>query len=356
GYRNLKTENSRVLFKGSASDICRTNLWLRSADRVFIRMGEFKAFTFEELFEKTKALPWGDFLPEDAEFPVQGKSIKSTLFSVSDCQAIVKKAIVEKLKQKYKRDWFDETGPRYVIEVGILKDVVTLTVDTSGVGLHKRGYRQLSSQAPLKETLASALIALSYWNRDRQLVDPFCGSGTIPIEAAMVGLNIAPGLNREFDSEQWPQVPSHLWKEARDEARSVQIKGDFRILGYDIDGDVLGVARHNAKLAGVDEYIDFHRLPFEEFSTKTKYGCVICNPPYGERLGEGKEVEELYRQMGEQFKDMDTWSIYTLTAHEEFERHYGRRADRKRKLYNGRIKVDYYQYLGPRPPRQTPFT
>lgn len=351
GYKDIEVENSRVIFKGTAEDICRTNLWLRSADRVLIRIGEFKALSFDELFEKTRALPWEDLLPEDAEFPVQGKSVKSQLFSVSDCQAIVKKAIVERLKQKYDRSWFEETGPRYVLEVGILKDIVTLTIDTSGAGLHKRGYRQLASRAPLKETLASALVGLSYWNTERQLIDPFCGSGTIPIEAAMRGLNIAPGLNREFDAERWPQIPRKLWEEARNQARDEIKKEDFRILGYDIDSRVLGIARHNARLAGVEEYVDFHKLSFSEFSSKVKYGCIICNPPYGERLGERREVQDLYREMGKKFKDMDTWSIYVLTADEEFERFYGRKANRKRKLYNGRIKVDYYQYYGPRPPR-----
>ncbi len=351
GYEDLRVENSRVIFKGTAFDICRTNLWLRSADRVLLRMGEFKALSFEELFEKTKALPWEELLPEDAEFPVQGKSVKSKLFSVPDCQAIVKKAIVERLKQKYKSHWFQETGPRYVLEVGILKDIVTLTVDTSGIGLHKRGYRRLASQAPLKETLASALVELSYWNKDRQLIDPFCGSGTILIEAAMMGLNMAPGLNRQFDGENWPQIPSRLWQKAREEARDLREKANFRILGYDIDGNVLSIARHNARLAGVEDYIDFHRLPFSQFSTKNKYGCMITNPPYGERLGDRKEVRGLYRQMGEKFKDLDTWSIYVLSADEEFERFYGRKAHRKRKLYNGRIKVDYYQYYGPPPPR-----
>ncbi|HZJ57838.1 MAG TPA: class I SAM-dependent RNA methyltransferase, partial [Clostridia bacterium] len=211
GYKDLKVENSRVIFKGSAFDICRTNLWLRSADRVFIRVGEFSALSFDELFERTKALPWEEWLPEDAEFPVLGKSVNSKLFSVSDCQAIVKKAIVERLKQKYAKSWFEETGPKYTIEVGLLKDIATLTIDTSGVGLHKRGYRELASGAPLKETLASALVGLSYWNTGRQLVDPFCGSGTIPIEAAMMGLNIAPGLNRGFDAERWPQISGKLW-------------------------------------------------------------------------------------------------------------------------------------------------
>lgn len=351
GYRDLKVENSRVIFKGSSLDICRTNLWLRSADRVLIRMGEFKALSFDELFEKTKALPWEGILPENAQFPVQGKSVRSKLFSVSDCQAIVKKAIVERLKQKYKRNWFEETGPRYRLEVGLLKDIVTLTVDTSGVGLHKRGYRQLASAAPLKETLAAALVGLSYWNKDRQLIDPFCGSGTIPIEAAMIGLNIAPGLNREFDGEMWPQISTDLWEEAREEARDSRQKAAFRILGYDIDSHILSIARHNAGLAGVEDHIDFHRLPFSSFSTKTKYGCIITNPPYGERMGDEREIRELYREMGTKFKSLDTWSVYVLTANEEFERLYGGKAHRKRKLYNGRIKVDYYQYLGPPPPR-----
>ena len=350
GYQDLEVENSRVLFKGSAADICRTNLWLRSADRVLIRMGEFKALSFEELFEKTKALPWEELLTEDAEFPVQGKSIKSKLFSVPDCQAIVKKAIVERLKQKYKREWFEETGPRYRLEVGILRDIVTLTVDTSGQGLHKRGYRQLANQAPLKETLASALVALSYWNTGRYLIDPFCGSGTILIEAAMQGLNIAPGLNRAFDAEAWPQISKDIWEKAKSEARAATKNVDFRLIGYDIDEQVLSIARHNAQLAGVGEYIDFHRRPFSEFSTKTKYGCIISNPPYGERMGERRDAQNLYREMGKRFKELDTWSIYILTADEEFEKLYGRRASKKRKLYNGRIKVDYYQYYGPRPP------
>jgi len=353
GYQDLRVENSRVIFRGDPMDVCRTNLWLRSADRVLIRMGEFEAYTFEELFEKTKAIPWEVLLPENAAFPVNGKSVRSKLFSVSDCQAIVKKAIVERLKQKYNKEWFAEDGPKYTIEVGLLKDVATLTVDTSGPGLHKRGYRKLASLAPLKETLAAALVQLSFWNPERLLVDPMCGSGTILIEAAMLGLNMAPGLNREYDAEKWPQIGSKLWQHAREEARDL-IKKDrkFRILGYDIDGKVLKVARHNAQLAGVGEYIDFHTLPLSQFSSKRKYGCIICNPPYGERLGERKQVEDLYREMGRVFAKLDTWSVYVLTAHEEFERFYGRRADKKRKLYNGRIKVDYYQFYGPRPPQR----
>jgi putative N6-adenine-specific DNA methylase len=351
GYENVRVDNGKVTFTTDALGISRANLWLRSADRVFIKMGEFPALTFEELFEQTKALPWEDVLPENACFPVIGKSVKSKLFSVPDCQAIVKKAIVERLKMKYKKSWFEEDGPRFVIEVALLKDVATLAIDTSGSGLHKRGYRQLASKAPLRETLAAALVQLSFWNPNRMLVDPFCGSGTILIEAAMIGLNIAPGLNRSFDSEKWPWIPADIWKRAREEAQDA-IRRDlcFRLLGYDIDGKVLKVARHNAKLAGVGEHIDFHTQPLSKFSTKRKYGCIITNPPYGERLGDRKGVEELYRQMGQVFKPLDTWSLYILSPYEGFERVFGRKADRKRKLYNGRIKVHYYQFFGPKPP------
>jgi putative N6-adenine-specific DNA methylase len=352
GYEDVKVENARVEFQGDESAICRSNLWLRSADRVFIKMGEFPALSFEELFEKTKALPWGGILPENANFPVEGKSVKSKLFSVPDCQAIVKKAIVERMKQKYKKEWFNEDGPRFTIEVGLLKDVATLTIDTSGAGLHKRGYRQTASDAPLKETLAAAMVDLSFWNTDRILMDPLCGSGTIPIEAAMIGRNMAPGLKREFASEQWPFVPKTLWEQAREEAEAaVDRSKEFRILASDIDGKVLKVARHNAELAGVEDFVAFQTLPVAEVRSRKKYGCIVTNPPYGERLGELKEAEELYREMGKTFRELDDWSYYILTSHENFERLFGRRADRKRKLYNGRIKVEYYQFYGPRPPK-----
>ena len=352
GYTDSLTENARVLFRGDAEAICRCNLWLRSADRVFIRMGEFQALSFEELFERTKALPWDELLPVNAAFPVEGKSVKSKLFSVPDCQAIVKKAIVEKMKQRYKKQWFDEDGPKYTIEVGLLNDVATLTVDTSGAGLHKRGYRENAGEAPLKETLAAAMVGLSFWNPGRQLMDPLCGSGTIPIEAAMTGLNMAPGLKRSFASEAWPIIPAELWKRAREEAgAAVRRDLDFRILASDIDGRVLKTARRNAELAGVAEYVAFQTLPVSDIRSKKKYGCIITNPPYGERLGEKKEAEELYRQMGTVFSELDAWSFYVLTAHEDFERFFGRRADRKRKLYNGRLKVDYYQFYGPKPPK-----
>jgi len=352
GYE-AKVENARVIFQGDEKDICRSNLWLRCADRVLIRVGEFTALTFDELFEKTRALPWPDWLPENANFPVEGKSVKSKLFSVSDCQAIVKKAIVESMKKRYHRNWFEETGPRYTIEVSLLKDVATLTIDTSGAGLHKRGYRRLSTAAPLKETLAAAMVNLSYWNPDRILLDPFCGSGTIPIEAALIGINAAPGLNREFAAESWPNIPQRLWDEAREEAEDL-IRRDLKlkIRGTDINNQVLSIARYHAKLAGVSDQISFQQMDVADLRTKRKYGCLICNPPYGERLEDEKEVENLYRLMGRVFKALDSWSFYILTSHRDFERLFGRRADRRRKLYNGRIECQYYQYFGPPPPKK----
>lgn len=352
GYNNLKVENGRVTFVANEYAICHTNLWLRTADRVLLKMGEFKATTFEELFQQTKALPWPDWLPEDAHFPVTGKSIKSTLHSVPDCQAIVKKAVVEKMKEVYQREWFKETGPTYKIEVALLKDIATLTIDTSGAGLHKRGYRKLTAKAPLRETLAAAMILLSYWQPDRLLIDPFCGSGTIPIEAALIGQNIAPGLTRNFVSEDWPAIPKKYWQEVRRNAhQAARYDQPLNILGYDIDKEVLSMARYHAREAGVDEFIDFHPQDIADFSTKKKYGCIITNPPYGERLSERSAVEKLYKTMGQVFKPLDTWSIYVLTSHPGFEKHYGKKADKKRKLYNGRIKCNYYHYLGPPPPR-----
>lgn len=351
GYTKLKIENGRVSFVANERAVCHTNLWLRTADRVLLKMGEFKASTFEELFQQTKALPWADWLPEDAHFPVVGKSVKSTLYSVPDCQAIVKKAVVEKMKEAYGLDWFKETGPTYKIEVALLKDTATLTIDTSGAGLHKRGYRKLTAKAPLRETLAAAMILLSYWNADRLLIDPFCGSGTIPIEAALIGQNIAPGLTRNFVSEEWPAIPKKVWQEVRREAhRLARYNQPLNILGYDADKEVLSMARYHAREAGVDEFVTFHPQDIADFSTKKKYGCIITNPPYGERLSERKEVEKLYAAMGRVFKPLDTWSLYFLTSHTEFEKYYGKNADKKRKLYNGRIRCDYYQYLGPPPP------
>lgn len=350
GYAEQKVENGRVIFRGDELAICRSNIWLRTADRVLLKMGQFEARTFEELFQQTKALPWPELLPENACFPVEGKSVKSTLFSVSDCQAIVKKAIVEKMKEKYKKQWFEETGPRYRVEVALLKDTATLTVDTSGAGLHKRGYRKLVGQAPLKETLASALIYLSRWSAERPLIDPFCGSGTIPIEAALLGLNLAPGLKREFAAEKWPNIPRHYWEKARAEALDL-IKKDIslEIAGFDIDDEALSLARYHAREAGVDRHIHFQRRSVAELQSKKRYGYIICNPPYGERLEEVKAVERLYKEMAQVFKRLDSWSYFILAAHPRFEHFFGRRADKNRKLFNGRIETHFYQFFGPRP-------
>lgn len=353
GYTKQKIENGRVVFWGDESAICRTNLWLRHAERVLIKVGEFKATTFEELFQGTKALPWPDWLPEKANFPVNGKSIKSALFSVPDCQAIAKKAIVEKMKQRYQVEWFAESGPKYTIEVALLKDIATLTIDTSGAGLHKRGYRQLVGKAPLKETLAACLVNLSRWRPERSFIDPFCGTGTIPIEAALIGLNIAPGLKREFVSETWPNLKPQLWQEARLEARTL-IKEDLKldIAGFDIDPEALSLARYHAKQAGVADQIHFQQRPVADLQTKRKYGYLICNPPYGERLEEQKVVESLYQEMGRAFAPLDTWSFNVLVTSPRFEALFGRKSDKNRKLYNGRIECHFYQFFGPRPPRE----
>lgn len=354
GYTDQYIENGKVTFSGDESAICKTNLWLRTADRVLLKMGEFKALSFEELFEQTKALPWEQWIPEDGEFPVDGKSVDSKLFSISDCQAIVKKAIVERLKTKYKCEWFKETGPRYRIEVSLLKDMATLTIDTSGAGLHKRGYRKLVGGAPLKETMACALIQISRWRPDRALFDPFCGSGTIPIEAAMIGLNMAPGLNREFDAEKWPNIPKTLWVEERKQARNmVKTDLELKIQGTDISEDAISLARYHAKMAGVDKNIHIQRMPMSDIRSKYKYGFIICNPPYGERLGQMKEIEKLYREMGTVFSSLDTWSYYVISSHPEFEKLFGRKANKKRKLYNGRILCNYYQFYGPPPSKNT---
>lgn len=352
GYE-CQVENGKITYKGDARAIARSNMWLRTADRIKIKIGEFKAYTFDELFEKTKALPWEEFLPENAEFPVSGKSVKSKLFSVSDCQAIVKKAIVERMRKSYKKTtWFEENGPLYKIEVALLKDVVTLTIDTSGSGLHKRGYRSGQGEAPLKETLAAALIMLTNWNPDKPFVDPFCGSGTIPIEAALIGQNIAPGFNREFVSESWPILPDSVWEEVRLESEDrAKYDQPLDISGMDIDHRMVKIAEENAFEAGLGDLISFKQMRVQDFTTKKDYGVIVGNPPYGERLGEKKAVEEMYSQMGKAFAPLDTWSIYILTSNEDFEQVYGKPATKKRKLFNGFIRTDYYQYWGKRPPR-----
>ncbi|WZL72890.1 class I SAM-dependent RNA methyltransferase [Clostridiaceae bacterium 35-E11] len=353
GYEQMTVENGKVTFTANERAIPKTNLWLRTADRVLLKMGEFKATTFEELFQQTKALPWEEWIPENGKFPVTGKSVKSKLFSVSDCQAIVKKAIVERLKETYHKEWFEENGAEFPVEVALLKDTATLTIDTSGVGLHKRGYRAQANEAPLKETLAAAMVMISRWREDRVLIDPFCGSGTIPIEAAMIGKNIAPGLSREFVSEQWQRVPEKYWKDERITAlKAIRQDVAIKIFASDIDEKAIEIAKNNAYEAGVDDCITFRVQEMGRIQSNGQYGYIICNPPYGERLGEKKEVQKLYERMGKVFARFDTWSTYIVTSDEEFEQLYGKKASKKRKLYNGRIKVDYYQFFGPKPPKE----
>ncbi|MFB4211439.1 class I SAM-dependent RNA methyltransferase [Shouchella sp. JSM 1781072] len=352
GYEDVAVENGRVVFTSTVEAIPRANLWLRTADRIKILVGSFKAVTFDELFEKTKALPWADLLPPHAEFPVIGRSVKSTLFSVSDCQAIVKKAVVESLKKQYKRGWFDEDGPLYRIEVALLKDQAQLTIDSSGVGLHQRGYRALHNQAPLKETLAAAMVQLTTWNVDRPFADPFCGSGTLAIEAALIGQNIAPGFNRDFVSEDWHWVGQDYWNKARQEVEDLaKYDQKLDIVGSDIDHRSIELAKNNAAEAGFADLISFKQMQISDFSHRGRYGVLVANPPYGERIGEQEEVEAMYKDMGRIMQSFETWSVYVLTSHEDFETLYGKKASKKRKLYNGNIKTDYYQFFGPRPPR-----
>ena len=349
---NIATSDGRIDFTGDFLALAKANLWLRSADRVMINFGEFDAFSFEDLFQGVKSLPWGDILDKNAKFIVNGKSVRSQLFSVSDCQAITKKAIVEKLKEKYNIEWFEETGEEYKIQVGILKDRVTIAIDTTGPGLNKRGYRENAVTAPLKETLAHALIDLSYWNKNRILADTMCGSGTIPIEAAMVARNIAPGLSRQFAAESWPHIGIDIWKNARKEAYAAMVQDvDIHIHGSDIDPRAIEQAKHNARLAGVDDIIYFENLPATDYKPDGKYGVLISNPPYGSRIGNFDEIKELYYGLKRFLNANPTWSMYLLTADEEIEKYLSKRATKKRKLYNGNMKTDYYQFVGPRPPK-----
>jgi putative N6-adenine-specific DNA methylase len=345
GYENLIVENGRVTFEGDEMDIAICNTWLRTADRVLIKMAEFKAESFEELFQGTLAVNWGELMPEDGMMHITGKSVKSKLHSVPDCQGIVKKAVVESMKKTYQKEWFEEDGPIYKIEVAILKDIVTLTIDTTGPGLHKRGYRELAGVAPLKETLAAALILVSKWNPNRVLTDLFCGSGTIPIEAALIGKNIAPGLYRRFICEDWPSMEKDIWKQVRDGAQKSINSEEFIINASDIDGRILKTAKDNAVKAKVDKYINFQKLPMKEFSSKKKYGYIISNPPYGERLGEQREVAEMYKELGNLYNKLDNWSFYILTSNSEFQNYFGEKAHKNRKLYNGKLMCYYYQYI-----------
>jgi putative N6-adenine-specific DNA methylase len=351
GFVNLTVANGKVEFEAAPEDIPRANLWLRCADRVLLKMGEFKAVTFDELFEGTRSLPWEEWITKDGQFTVTGKSVKSTLGSVRACQSIVKKAVVERLKEKYETEWFEETGPEFTIQVGMLNDIATLTIDTSGSGLNKRGYRLQAGEAALKETLAASLVQLSFWNKERLLIDPMCGSGTILIEAALIGRNIAPGLNREFASERWPSIPKSAWNDARREARaSIDKNAELQLFGYDIDPTVIEASKANAKRAGVGTDIAFEQKDIKDLWIDQQYGIIISNPPYGIKLGEFRELNEIYISIHKTFRKKSGWSVYILTADKKFPDYFKRaKPDKVRKLYNGSIEVNYYQYFGERP-------
>lgn len=355
GYTEQMVENGKVWFLGDEQAICRANLWLRTADRVLVEMGEFPATTFEELFEGVKALPWEEWIPEDGRFIIEGRSRNSLLSSVPACQKITEKAVVEKLKQRYPVDWFPKTGARYTIEVSLLKDMATITLDTTGPGLHKRGYRKLAAEAPIKETLAAAMIQLARWHPERPFLDPCCGSGTIPIEAALIAHNLAPGLHRSFDAEGWGRLSGPLWEQAREEAHDLaNYERQVEIYGSDVNAEVLELAQQHLRAAGLSRSVRLERKALQKVDLDAHYGYLITNPPYGERLGEREAVEELYRDMGKLGKRLRDWSVFVITAHKEFEKFFGKRADKKRKLYNGRIECDLYQYQGPYHARPVP--
>lgn len=355
GYEITEVEDGRVTFCGDVEAVCRANVFLRTAERILWKVGSFRATTFEELFEKTREIPWENYIPKDGKFWVaKAASVKSKLFSPSDIQSIMKKAMVKRLQAKYGIDWFQEDGSSYPVRVFLKKDVVTVGIETSGASLHKRGYRAIAGKAPITETLAAALILLTPWRKDRILVDPFCGSGTFPIEAAMIGANIAPGMNRSFLSEEWDNlIPRQAWYRTIDEAHDgIRQQVEMDIQGYDADPQVVRVARNNAAEAGVEEYIHFQEREVSRLSHSGKYGFVITNPPYGERLEEKKDLPALYRTLGERMKEMPTWSTYMITSYEEAEQYFGRKADKNRKIYNGMLKTYFYQFLGPKPPRR----
>jgi putative N6-adenine-specific DNA methylase len=353
GYKIIKSEDGKITYWGDERAVVRSNLWLRSADRVLLKMGEFQAMTFEELFQQSRALPWEEWIPLDGKFTVTGTSVKSTLHSVPDCQAIVKKAIVERMKETYAVERFAETGAAYTVKVTLLKDQVTVTLDTSGPGLHKRGYRVRDVAAPIKETLAAAMVQLTFWKAGRLLVDPFCGSGTIPIEAALLARHIAPGLSRTFASEEWEAIPRDLWKEERKAAfESIDYDADVKILGSDISRDAIHAALENAAEAGVDDCITFTVMPMNRLEATEERGVIITNPPYGERIGEKEELRRMYSDLTRFYRSNPTWSLFLVTSDKEFEPLFQEKpADRRRKLYNGRIEICYYQYHGEKPPR-----
>lgn len=355
GYEISQVEDGKVTFYGDGQAVADANVFLRTTERILLKVGQFKAETFEELFEKTKALPWEELIPQDGKFWVaKATSIKSKLFSPSDIQSIIKKAIVERMKEHYHVSWFEESGESYPIRVTILKDTVTAALDTSGVSLHKRGYRQRTAKAPITETLAAALLMMTPWKGDRILVDPFCGSGTFPIEAAMMAANMAPGMNRSFLAQGWTHlITEKCWDNAKEEAEDIlDLKVETDIQGYDIDGDVIKNARENARLAGVEQLIHFQRRPVNELNHPKKYGFIITNPPYGERLEEKEKLPELYRELGEAFQRLDSWSMYLITSYTDAQRYIGKTADKNRKIYNGMLKTYFYQYPGPKPPKK----
>lgn len=354
GYDITEVADGRVTFFGDEEALCRANIFLRTAERILIKVGSFHAESFEELFQGTKELPWEEYIPVDGKFWVaKAASVKSKLFSPSDIQSIMKKAMVERLKSVYKVNWFEESKDNFPVRVFLMKDEVTVGLDSTGESLHKRGYRKLTAKAPIAENLAAALIMLTPWNKDRILVDPFCGSGTFPIEAAMMAAGMAPGMNRSFTAENWPHiVEKRNWYDTLDEAQEmVDLNIDPDIQGYDIDDGMVGIARENARLAGVEKLIHFQRRGVEQLSHPKKYGFLITNPPYGERLQDKKEMPALYRTIGQRFKELDSWSMYLITAYEQAEQDIGRKADRNRKIYNGMMKTYYYQFLGPKPPK-----
>lgn len=355
GYDISGVADGKVTFYGDAEAVCRANIFLRTAERVLLKAGSFRATTYDELFEGTKQIPWEELIPVNGKFWVtKAASIKSRLFSPSDIQSIVKKAIVERMKQRYHQEWFPEDGDRFPLRVFLMKDEVTIGIDTTGDSLHKRGYRKWTAKAPIAENLAAALIMLTPWNGDRILVDPFCGSGTIPIEAAMMAAGIAPGMNRSFTAKSWGHlIPAKEWNEVLQEAREgVRLDVSTDIQGYDIDEEMVRIARENAKLAGVDHLIHFQRREIGQLSHAKKYGFIITNPPYGERLEEKEKLAGLYRTLGERYRALDAWSLCMITSYEQAQREIGRKADKNRKIYNGMLQTYYYQFMGPKPPKK----
>lgn len=355
GFEIEKTEDGRITYKTDEYGIARANMWLRCAERVNLKIAEFTARSFEELYDQTRSIDWSRFISYGAEFPVaKASSIKSKLYSTPDIQSIVKKAVVDSLKEKYmERGMLKEDKEKYPIYVFIHKDRVLLSIDTSGVSLYKRGYKELANKAPIRETLAAGLVRLTPWRPGRILVDPMCGSGTILIEAAMIGMNMAPGMNREFISEKWRTIDKKIWWDVRRDAfDQLNDNEDFKIYGYDIDPESIKIAKHNAEIAGVDQYIDFAVADVKDFKSDKEYGMIITNPPYGERLEDEEAVKILYKEMGYAFRGLKNWSYFVITSYDKFEYEFGQDAPRKRKLYNGMLRTYYYQYLGPRPPKK----